>query len=197
MRFNSMTKIAIVVAALSVSSQAFATVNIVTNGSFETGDFSGWAQSGSPFSSGVIQQFAGNDPTDGNYQAYFSEMGSLGGISQNLATVAGGAYNISFDLANLGGTPSEYLVQFGPSVLVNQVDPTDFPYTSFSFTVTAASNLSSLSFYIQQDPSWMLLDNISVTAVPEPEEWAMLMAGIPLVGWQIRRKQADVARTKA
>jgi hypothetical protein len=28
-----------------------------------------------------------------------------------------------------------------------------------------------------------------VPSVPEPEEWAMLIAGIPLVGWQIRRKQ--------
>jgi len=27
------------------------------------------------------------------------------------------------------------------------------------------------------------------SAVPEPEEWAMLMVGIPLVGWKIRRKQ--------
>ncbi len=26
-------------------------------------------------------------------------------------------------------------------------------------------------------------------AVPEPEEWAMLMVGIPLVSWQIRRKK--------
>jgi len=28
-----------------------------------------------------------------------------------------------------------------------------------------------------------------IAAVPEPGEWAMLMSGIPLVGWQIRRKQ--------
>ncbi len=28
-----------------------------------------------------------------------------------------------------------------------------------------------------------------VSSVPEPEEWAMLMVGIPLMGWQIRRKQ--------
>jgi hypothetical protein len=34
-----------------------------------------------------------------------------------------------------------------------------------------------------------VMDDLTVTAVPEPEEWAMLMAGIPLVGWQIRRRQ--------
>jgi hypothetical protein len=33
------------------------------------------------------------------------------------------------------------------------------------------------------------MDNLTVTAVPEPEQWVMLMVGIPLVGWQIRRRQ--------
>jgi hypothetical protein len=44
------------------------------------------------------------------------------------------------------------------------------------------------------DPSSSLagynVDNITVTAaVPEPEEWAMMAVTIPLVGWQVRRKQ--------
>ena len=33
----------------------------------------------------------------------------------------------------------------------------------------------------------------NVTAVPEPEEWAMIAISIPLVGWQIRRKQKVLA----
>jgi hypothetical protein len=33
-------------------------------------------------------------------------------------------------------------------------------------------------------------DNINVTAVPEPETYAMLLAGLGLVGWARRRKQA-------
>jgi len=30
----------------------------------------------------------------------------------------------------------------------------------------------------------------NVTAVPEPGEWAMLLAGLGLVGWRARRKRA-------
>lgn len=33
-----------------------------------------------------------------------------------------------------------------------------------------------------------VLDNYSVTAVPEADNWAMLLAGLSLVGWQIRRR---------
>jgi hypothetical protein len=34
----------------------------------------------------------------------------------------------------------------------------------------------------------------TISSVPEPEEWAMLMLGIPLVGWQIHRKQRGKGR---
>lgn len=36
-----------------------------------------------------------------------------------------------------------------------------------------------------------------VTAVPEPETWAMLLGGLGLTGWMARRKQRVVARKKA
>lgn len=45
MGINSVTKAALVVAALGLGSQASA-ANLVTNGSFETGDFTGWTQVG-------------------------------------------------------------------------------------------------------------------------------------------------------
>jgi hypothetical protein len=34
---------------------------------------------------------------------------------------------------------------------------------------------------------------INVVAVPEPEEWAMMVVGVGLVGYQVRRKQAKLA----
>ncbi|MRW92960.1 PEP-CTERM sorting domain-containing protein [Duganella sp. FT80W] len=33
-------------------------------------------------------------------------------------------------------------------------------------------------------------DNIDVTAVPEAETWAMLLAGLGMLGWMQRRRQA-------
>jgi hypothetical protein len=36
----------------------------------------------------------------------------------------------------------------------------------------------------------MAFDNVSITAVPEPESYAMLMAGLLAVGFMVRRRQA-------
>jgi hypothetical protein len=33
----------------------------------------------------------------------------------------------------------------------------------------------------------------NVSAVPEPEEWALMLAGLSLVGWKLRNKKAGVA----
>ena len=41
------------------------------------------------------------------------------------------------------------------------------------------------------------IDNISVSAVPEPEAFAMLAAGLGLIGWQLRRRQKAQGRPAA
>jgi hypothetical protein len=43
------------------------------------------------------------------------------------------------------------------------------------------------------DNQGMLLDNVSVTtaAVPEPETYAMMLAGLGIVGLMARRRRAD------
>lgn len=128
MRIRSLVKYAFVVAVLGISSQASAG-NLVMNGSFETGDFTGWTQFGNTGFTGVQGNFAGVNPEDGSFQAYFGPVGSLGGISQDLATVAGQSYDISFYLYNFGGTPSEYSAQFGSTVLTDVVNPPGFGYT--------------------------------------------------------------------
>ncbi|MTW31849.1 PEPxxWA-CTERM sorting domain-containing protein [Pseudoduganella danionis] len=38
--------------------------------------------------------------------------------------------------------------------------------------------------------SWTALSNVNVTAVPEPETYAMMLAGLALVGAISRRKQS-------
>jgi|GEM_PF-2389276 len=44
------------------------------------------------------------------------------------------------------------------------------------------------------------LDNLTVnpvSAVPEAEEWALMLAGLSLVGWKLRNKKANVAHAVA
>lgn len=66
---------------------------------------------------------------------------------------------------------------------------------SFRFTATEASHI--LRFWATGGPGGLppfaLLDGVSVTAVPEPATWALLIAGFGLVGVAARRRSRAVA----
>jgi hypothetical protein len=38
------------------------------------------------------------------------------------------------------------------------------------------------------------VDNFTLTPVPEPETWALLLAGLGLVGWQLQRRPRQCAK---
>src|SRR5438270_2575967 len=86
---------------------AQAAVNLIVNGSFETGDFTGWTLTGNTGFTGVEcpgAPFAG--PGDGNCDAFLGPVGSNGTLSQSFPTVVGQVYSISFDFQPDGGAPS-------------------------------------------------------------------------------------------
>ena len=63
-------------AMMGLPGQASA-ANLIVNGSFETGDFTGWTLSGNTGVTGVTGSFGGVDPEDGSFQAFFGPIGSL------------------------------------------------------------------------------------------------------------------------
>lgn len=170
--------------ALSGPAQA---ANIVTNGSFETGDLTGWTLGGNSGFMGVEcpgAPFAG--PGDGNCDLFAGPVGSNGTLSQTLNTTAGGRYFITFDLQPDGGTPSFFSATFGGTLLTSLTNPVASPYQVLHFVGVATGATTAISFAFRDDPGFLKLDSVSVS-LPEPGTLALL--GMGMIGLWLRRRK--------
>jgi hypothetical protein len=185
---------ALVASAAAVSASA---AELVANGGFETGDFSSWSLTGNTGFAGVT-----NNPVHSGQYAFFDgAVGSLGVLSQTVATVAGQSYDFSFWLRSDGGTPNTFTASLGGvSLIAPLVNASAFGFTQFSGTIVAASNNASLSFSFRNDPGYWGLDDVSLTngvgGIPEPGTWGLMLTGFLGAGAAIRanrRRQGVVA----
>jgi PEP-CTERM motif len=193
---KKLVRITLAVGLLSLASTVFASTAQVVNGGFETGDFSGWTQFGDTSFNGVCS--SGNCPDNyppyaGNYAAYFGPVGDTGGIYQDIDTVPGQLYTISFYLAlPIGGTPNFFSVQFGNGSISFNDFPGTFGWGLFQFTDIATSTTTRLTFTFREDPDYWFLDNVNVTngggTTPEPGTLVLFGSGILGIAGVVRRK---------
>jgi hypothetical protein len=131
-------------------------------------------------------------PGNGYYVDLDGSTGNAGILSTSLALTAGLTYTADFSLAgNLRNAGTESVtVSFGDSQFV-YVLPTSQTFTTYSLAFTpTSSGLFSLSFSNAGGDNYgALLDNVSVTAVPEPQSLALLLAGVMVTGAVARRRQ--------
>ena len=163
----------------SLSGHASAQANLVANGGFETGSFASWSEVGNSAFNNAQCPGAGLVP-QGICSGTFGPLGSLGGIQQAITTTPGLAYTISFDYKGDGGAPGQVLVEFGSQTLLNRSDAAaaTVGFQSFAFEAVATGASTLLSFNFRNDSGFMELDNVAVTAVPEPASLALMLAGI-------------------
>ena len=183
----------VVVAALGALSEGPALAqNLVSNGSFEaTSVFagSGWTRSG--FSTEGFDFFIDTDAAhahSGSHSFAGGAVGGMGFIGQNLATTAGTTYDVSLWLGNLSGFAENTAVQvrWNGQVVYEVSGILGFSYQQIHLSQVAAGSSTALSIGLRDDSFFLSLDDVSVTAVPEPSAAALLVLGIGALAWRRR-----------
>jgi choice-of-anchor C domain-containing protein len=193
------------------STCALAGVNLVQDGGFETPAITTWYQnygtytnspwSGASFSTDwtittnnvdiVNQNYNGGPAYQGQQYLDLVGYGSTGGIAQAINTVSGKTYDLSFAYANnpwstsyaqasvtvTGGTPFD--VSHSGSTTSN------LGWSVYDGTFIAAGSSTTLSFVetVGSNNGGVLLDAVSISAVPEPSTWAMMLLGFAGLGF--------------
>jgi hypothetical protein len=153
----------ILVLAGSLLFSQMAAANLITNGGFETGDFTGWTKSGNWSDLRIASKLDYPQSVHaGSYAASLSAIGTLGFLSQTFATQAGSCYDISFWLYCQPGTPNVFGMNWGSDTLFDQTNNPGQGYTKYSFIARASTAATVLTLGFRDDPGHWFLDDISV-----------------------------------
>ena len=195
-------------AAAAGLTAAPASAATIINGSFELGTDPGASFStlaaGSSAITGWTIGGAGVDyiggywnASDGVRSVDLSAL-SAGGVSQNITTVAGKTYKVTFDMAGNpdGGFGDKLMVVtsngFNPQINSFTVGAANthlnMGWQSMSYMFTAGpGTVTNIAFASDEyNPYGPALDNIGISAVPEPTTWALMILGFGAAGGMIR-----------
>ncbi len=207
-----MGKIALGIIGMSVLLGSGLHADVLVNGGFETGDFTGWTVTGVANVCDGPTEFCGN-PFEGNFSVNLNsgESAASAVISQTFATDPGTTYAVTFAYGIMdfvGGSAQQLQVEVistlaGNHDLLNQtvtsppsIDPggafnAQVNYQLFTFSFVADDTSATLQFTdVAGNPSGSIdgkLDAASVDPVPEPGTMALIAAGLACVVGRLKR----------
>jgi hypothetical protein len=207
-RFQSLGLAAIALCAGIAASPALASTNLVTNGYFSEPDPSTYNQSGWNQAVSIPGWTSNTADTietglNGTYGlgSYLGSTTNLelndniyGSISQTITGLtAGEVYNLNFGYGIRGGAGAQQMtVSIGGDLLGTLDAPSEVSssWEAEYFSFTASGTSETLTFTSDDvggnKAEGNELTAVSVTAVPEPMAWALMLAGFAAVGGALR-----------
>jgi len=204
------------IAALAgfASVPANAAVNLIADGNFDTplsaGNFTTYSATQSFGAGNVWSVSSGSvDEIGGYWQAPPAGGGSVdlsgnsaGAIQQSFNATTGN-YNLQFYLSgnpdgglattkqitvSIGGVTQDFFYTLGGS---NSRSNMNYVLETLAFTSLGGPNL--VSFTSDTDSAFGgVIGGVTVSAIPEPATWTMLLLGFGAIGWTLRRRQGAV-----
>ena len=163
------------VAALSFARGAQA--DLVVNGGFESGDFSGWSAFGDTSSTAVNT----SAPHEGLFIAHFGN-DTPGGITQTIATTPGASYDVSFYIRQTLGASNHFVFNWDGGAAEQSYIDINPGFTTLHFPLIASSALTELRFEFDNAGRGLWdLDAVSVQPHGVPEPATLALVGLALL----------------
>jgi hypothetical protein len=188
----------LVAATAAMAPTAGSALNLLSNGSFESGDFTGWSANDPSNSTlvyvGPFGTISGAE--DGNYYVASGSVGVDATLSQTFSDSVGQKYEVTGWVASDGGSPSHYSVGIDSNTFASANPASQIGWTEVSTTFIGTGS-DTLNIVSNNDQNYNYFDNFNVSAVPEPSTWAMMLigfSGLAIAGYRrTRRRRATFA----